>query len=67
MIMSGFALSLDQTCLIWWRMVGVIGRRDGPVDEAGCFAFALVTPLVTSFNFGIEECWGSGWPSDTCL
>ena len=45
----------------------MIGRRDGPVDEAGCFAFTLVTSFVISFNFGIEECWGSGWPSNTCL
>ena len=34
----------------------MIGRHDGPVDEAGCFAFTLVISFVISFNFGIEEC-----------
>ena len=67
MIVSGSILSRDHTRLIWWRIVGVIGRRGFPLVVAGCFAFALVMPFMTTLSFGIVECWGSGKPSATCL
>ena len=64
MILSGSVLSRDHTC---WRIAGVIGRRGFSLDVAGCFDFALVTPFIMTFSFGIVACWGSGKPSATCL